>query len=300
MTMKRVSAIAVFAVAFLSVRSAQAQLLIDFNSTTQDGPANNQPGYQPYDAGHEVAADFVPRAYDVVFPSGNATVTVTPTWPNTTANTVQQMIDRGPANDPNWLGDNLALLTDWIGTDSRTAQGGNGDWDRTDATTPTYMLLTLSGLPAGQYNWLSYHHDTEFMWSDFQMEISTDGGATFGAPIEGQITSSSPGGTPPAPAAFMGDVDGDPKNLPSTLRTGFNADGVNDVVLRFAPFLDVVDGTGVHKQFFAMNAFELTEAGGAAQAPALSTWGFVSLGLVTLFVGAVALGRRRVRGCYGH
>ena len=39
--------------------SAPAELLIDFNSTTQDGGPHNEAGYQAYDAGHEVAADFV-------------------------------------------------------------------------------------------------------------------------------------------------------------------------------------------------------------------------------------------------
>ena len=93
---------------------------------------------------------------------------VTPDWPNTTDNRVRQMIDRSAVNDAQWGGDKLDLLTDWIGIDTRTTSGGNGDWDRTPATTPTYLTLALSGLPAGTYEWTSYHHDTEQIWADVQ------------------------------------------------------------------------------------------------------------------------------------
>lgn len=231
-------------------------LLVDFNST-QGGPPENQPGYQAYDADHEMPDTFGPRTY----PAFGTDVTITPAWPNTSAATVQQAIDRGADFDANWAGDQLALLTDWIGSDSRTTQAGNGDWDRTGATTPTYMTLSLSGLPSGPYSWLSYHHDTEHMWSDFQLEISTDGGATYSSPLDFEMTGSTPGGDPDlvveGPGAFTGSADPDPANLPSTVTTLFTADGTNDVVLRFAPFVDGVDPVAVHKQFFGMNGFEL-------------------------------------------
>ena len=235
---------------------ATAQLKVDFNSLTQDGGPHPTVGYESYDAGHEVATDFVPRTYLVDFGGGPINVTITPGWPNTAANQVMQMIDRGAGNDANWVGNDIDLLTDWIGADSRTSQGGNGDWDRTTGT-PTYITLTISGLPACSFEWLSYHHDTENIWSDFQVEVSSDGGAVFGAPIDMEMTSSSPGGNPPDPIKETGANDPDPKNLSSTFTTIIQADGTSDVVLRFAHFTDGVDPIAVHKQLFGMNGFEL-------------------------------------------
>ena len=81
---------------------------------------------------------------------------------------------------------------------------------------------------------------------------------------------------------------------------GFTADGVNDVVLRFAPFVDGIDPVAVHKQFVAVNGFEVTEAGPTVAVPALSTWGLLSLALVTLVVGAFSLSRRRVSGSFSN
>jgi hypothetical protein len=93
---------------------------------------------------------------------------------------VPQSIDRtsqpaGPVagNDANW--DNslgyLNLITDWLGTETRTASGGNGNFDGVNGT-PTYLTLTLSGLGAGEYDRTSYHHDTESMNTDFTLEPS--------------------------------------------------------------------------------------------------------------------------------
>jgi hypothetical protein len=248
---------------FCGAPSAESQLMVDFNSLNQDGGPHPQAGYESYDARHEVAADFIPVNYPTDFGSGVYNVTVTPEWPNTSDNRVMQAIDRGSGYDANWVGNDIDLLTDWIGSDSRTANGGNGDWDRTSGT-PTYFTLTLSGLPAREYDWLSYHHDTENIWSDFQVEVSVDGGATFGPANDMEMSSSSPGGTPPDPIKETGSPNPDPRDLSSTFTTTFVADGAADVVLRFAPFADGVDTIGVHKQFFGMNAFELTTSLGLA------------------------------------
>ena len=151
-------------------------LLVDFGSTTQDGGPNLQTGYQAYNAGHEVAADFITRSY----PAFGTSIDITPAWPDTIDNRVQQMIDRGAGNDANWNDANadLQLITDFLGIDTRTAQGGNGNWDGTNGT-PTRMTLTLGGLPAGSYAWTSFHHDTEHLHGNFQVELSTDGGTSF-------------------------------------------------------------------------------------------------------------------------
>jgi len=251
--MKKLATLTVLAA--LATFPAQAQLFIDFdNAGNQDNGPHTEPGYQSYPANHEVAADFITRSYTVNFAlTGPATVSISPDWPNTTDNRVRQMIDRTPGWDNLWVGNNLDLLTDWIGVDSRTANGGNGPWDGTTGT-PTYFTLTLSGLPSGLYQWTSFHHDTEKMTSDFVFDLSTDGGATFVNLGQFRMTHSGSGGVPDRGDAISGANDPDPHNLPSTVTTSFTATG-DDVVIRLAP---MGDGR-VHTMFVGMNGFELVQ-----------------------------------------
>lgn len=232
-------------------------LFIDFNSTTQDGGPHPQTGYQSYDAGHEVAADFVFQDYNAF----GATVSIVPEWPDTTDNRVMQMIDRAAGNDNQWQGDNINLLTDWLGVDTRTGNGGNGDYaydidTETPTGTPSSMDLVISGLPAGTYSWTSFHHDTEHVWADFLVEI--DNGTTFSPPQAVLPMTNSSGNPNPAPGnrhqGYLTDPNViNPADLPSTFRTTFTADGVSDVIIRFTPITD----TAVHRQLFAINGFEL-------------------------------------------
>jgi len=236
---------------------AEVVLRVDFNSnqdsggdsTTADDPglseaAHNQEGWSSYHANHEAAAEFSTADY--------GGITVTPDWPNTTANTVRQSIDRGSGNDATWddaAGD-LNLVTDWIGIDTRTGNGGNGNWDGT-AGTPTYMTLTLGGLDAGTYAWTSFHHDTEHCHGPFAVWVSTDGGTTFTQLDDGIMTDGTVGGGSPDSGA---EVSGpDVYTLPSTYHMSFVATGA-DVVLRFAPYSDAA---GVHRQIWGMNGFEI-------------------------------------------
>ena len=252
--------------------NVSAQLWVDFNSTSQNSGPHPQAAYESYDAGHEVTADFVTQSYSAFA----GTIGVTPAWPNTTDNRVQQMIDRGDGNDAQWLGSDLDLVTDFLGIDSRTGNGGNGDWNRSDdATSPTYMTLSLSGLPAGDYNWKSFHHDTENVWADFQVELSTDGGANYAAVGDFEMSSSSTGGNP----ANAGLITTDPVSM---VETGISATG-DDVVFRFATFADGVDASAVHKQIFGINGFQLS----AVPEPGANVM------LVTAFVALLAIRRRR-------
>lgn len=257
--MQRVQILPHLFVPLVLTPAAAAQLRVDFNSTTQDNGPHPTTGYQSYDAGHEVAADFVPRTYAADFGNGPVQVTLTPAWPSTSSAAVMQMIDRAAAYDNRWVGDDLDLVTDWIGIDARSGAGGNGNWDRVTGS-PTYLTLTLAGLPVGSYEWLSFHHDTENVWADFQVEVSTDGGVTFGPAVDKEMTSSSPNGVPTNPVDSTGATDPLPRNLSSTFVTTFDASGP-DVVLRFAPFQDG-GPNGVHKQIFGMNGFELSAVGG--------------------------------------
>jgi|GEM_PF-1737967 len=249
-------------------------LLVDFNSTNQDSGPHNQAGFQSYNADHEDAADFITQSYSAF----GTTVTVTPDWSNTTDNRVQQMIDRGAGNDNNWdntAGD-LDLVTDWMGIDTRTGSGGNGDWDGTNGT-PTYLTLELGNLPAGEYDWKSYHHDTENVHGDFTVDISTDGGLTWEALPDGLMTDSTSGGSPDSntfdPQGPWGGPDAD--LLPSTYLANFLADGTNDVFLRFAP----LSGGAVHRQIWGINGFTLTQV---PAVPEPSTFALATLGLFGL------------------
>jgi len=290
---------------------------VDFNSNQngggdstggdpQDTVANhNQSGWWSYHANHEAPGEFTTATY----PNG---VTVTPAWPNTTSAAVQQSIDRNGqdaagnvtgSNDNTWAptdtliadaGD-LNLVTDWLGIDTRS---GNGNWDGGDNGTPTYMTLTLCNLPAGEYEWVSYHHDTENGHTFFQIEISTDGGVTFtNLGQEFYMTDGTDGGTPDSATdgAPWGPIKGDllipepfvADNLPSTIAgLFFVANGTDDVILRFAP-LSGTFANSVHNQIWGINGFKLTQLNnGLIPEPG---------SMCLLGLGLAALARRRRR-----
>ncbi|MDA7881110.1 hypothetical protein N9A94_02275 [Akkermansiaceae bacterium] len=253
--------------------SLSAQLLVDFNTNQSAGgtpvagnpadPANaahQEAGYECYHARHETIADFITAAYNPTFSvSGASTVMMTPSWPNSSANTVQQSIGRTQGQADTWIGNNVNLLRDWIGCDGRTGSGGNGAWDGTTGT-PTYLDLTFQGLPAANYEMTTFHHDVENMNSEFTIEVSTDGGATFGTPINGRMTNSLAGGTPAENEILSGtppnETGGDPADLTSTQVFAFAA-GAQDVVLRFTPLPPA--SLQVHQTFFALNGFHLDQ-----------------------------------------
>lgn len=230
---------------------ADEALLVDFNSLSQDGGPHNQDGYQSFNARHEIAADFLAaRSYSAF----GTTVSLQVSWPDTTSNRVQQMIDRSPANDANWTGRKIDLLTDWIGSDTRTAEGGRGNYDGVTGL-PTRMVFRFAGLPAGTYAYRSYHHDTENMHARFLVEILTDGGTNYEF-LEGpfRITNSSPGGVPTATQRYTGAGNQDPATLPSTVNFNLVTAPGKDVLVRYTP---LPDAAGLHVQFMVINGVEL-------------------------------------------
>ena len=239
--------------------AAQDSLLIDFNSTSQDNGPHPQEGYQSYDAAHETPADFTTMEY---FAFGTE-VTVTPRWPDSTDARTMQMIDRGGNHDAFWVGEKVDLLTDWIGVDTRTDNGGNGNFNFEEGGVMTRIELALGGLPPGQYNWISYHHDTEWIHADFFVELSVDGGLNYslietplGEELFTMTSSNNTGGNPPAEVHYQGDDDPDPILLPSTVILDFEKPPENqndDVVFRFTP----IAHTAVHTQLVGINGFEL-------------------------------------------
>jgi hypothetical protein len=232
--------VAVVLTAMLVMTAHAGPLLIDFNSTSQDNGAHNQTGYQAYDARHEVAADFITRQYSAF----NTTVSFTPTWPDTSDNRVQQMIDRSAGFDSNYVGNMVDLVTDWIGIDARAGSGGNGTTD------PTTLLFTLSDLPAGEYSYRSYHHDTEYQSGEFIVDLfDANGSSAIGA---FEMTASTPGGN--NDNLENPGLGNDPAVLSSTVSFTFWSDGINDVQVQYQAY--EIPGN-VQQSFLGVNAIEV-------------------------------------------
>ncbi|MFT6241070.1 MAG: hypothetical protein ACJAQT_003165 [Akkermansiaceae bacterium] len=264
------SALAVF-IASQSISSAQ--FWVDFNSTqggggspVPDDPADptnafhQEPDFMCYHAAHEDPTTQITASYEVDFANtGMSTVTMTPEWPNTDVSSVQQSIGRVDGQADTWIGNNVNLLRDWIGADTRTGQSGNGAWDGTTGT-PTYFQLRFAGLPQASYEMTAFFHDVEHMNSDFTIEVSSDGGTTFGEPIVGRMTNSLSGGNPAENEVLSGtapNVDGgDPLELSSTQVFSFDSVGGEELVLRIAA---LSKGSAVHSEFVGLNGFKLQQ-----------------------------------------
>ena len=162
--MKRMLMLSVSAVLLLvPVGIAQAELRIDFSQT--GGPV--EAGFQGYFADNDQADTFT--AQD--FTAFGTTITVKPSWAPDATPQAMDMMDRG--NDDG-ITDHVDLLRDWIATDNR--QPGDP------------MTLTISGLPAGTYSWLSYHHDNHMQRGVFDVTVTDATGSVTTTDI--QITDT--------------------------------------------------------------------------------------------------------------
>jgi hypothetical protein len=144
--------VSVFLCVSLGLGAAQAQLKIDFNVTGGVVAA----GYQGYFATDKTPAAFTAQSYTAF----GTTVTIKPTWVAGAAAGGIRMIDRGN----NTTIENSDLLRDWIGTDTRTVPADP-------------MTLTISGLPAGTYQWVSYHHDLNDQTGIFSVTVNDAAGS---------------------------------------------------------------------------------------------------------------------------
>ncbi|MBN1507660.1 MAG: discoidin domain-containing protein [Sedimentisphaerales bacterium] len=219
----------------LSVGFATAHgqdLKIDFSQT--GGPV--EPGYQAYRADHEVAATFTAQSFQAF----GTTITILPTWASGATAAAMQMIDRTSSGRNGYTGEHAALIADWIGTDTR--QPGNP------------MTLTITGLPAGPYNWLSYHHDTDDQTGIFSVTVNDAAGSATTTDID--ISHSE--------TVAAGNVDGF-ENV-TTFATEIISNGTDSVTLVFR-LTSATDPVGT--AFFVMNGFELT--GGDASIAVLPT-----------------------------
>jgi len=200
----------------MTLSTAQAALNIDFGQP--DKPV--QAGFEAFQANHEKALElYTPQNYSAF----GAMVTLSLSWnPYLPDWRAMQMIDRG-GNDGS---DTPDLLRDWTGTDGRSY----GD----------PMTLTISGLPAGDYIWLSYHHDTEDQTGIFDVVVSDALGERTFTGID--ISHGAKG----AGIVNLADV--------TKFTTDLTSDG-SDIALVFS----VVFGTEAPtaEKFFVMNGFEL-------------------------------------------
>lgn len=196
---------------FSQTKSASelVKIQIDFSQTSS--PV--QSGFLGFLAEHENNSSFLPQVFTVA----GTSVTVKVEWPEGTANTAKQMIDRGENTGAEYSD----LLRDWIGTDGRVAK--------------VPMKLTLSGLPAGLFEWLSYHHDNSDQTGVFSVKI-TDANGT----------------------KTVNGIDISNGNLKlenvTTFSTGLKSDG-SDIVLQFE--MDSYPDNST--SFFVMNGLVVTE-----------------------------------------
>ncbi len=205
-----------------TLQAAELETLkVDFGTTGSDVES----GYEAYQATNEQEATFTTQSYSVF----GTTVSVTPTWEPDAVAAVRQMFDRSPNTDGKYIPTTTMeyLTVDWIGSDTRSV----GD----------PLTLTISGLPEGEYTWVSYHHDA-----------GTDAGiGTFDVTVNdatGLVTTLDNPGTDNHTTQFA-DI--------ATFETTVTSNGVDDITLVFDN--QNPDGTtSWNESWFCMNGFDLT------------------------------------------
>jgi hypothetical protein len=199
----------------MALSTAQAALNIDFGRP--DGPV--QADFEGFFGEHENALQlYTPQSFSAF----GTTVTLSLSWnPHVPKWASMQMIDRG-GNDGT---DTPDLLRDWTGTDGR--QYGDP------------LTLTISGLPAGEYEWLSYHHDPEDQTGIFDVTVNDAAGSATTTGIDISSTRNDA-------IVAIADV--------TKFTTDILSDG-SDVSLTFSVVFGPEAATA--EKFFVMNAFEL-------------------------------------------
>jgi hypothetical protein len=227
-----------------SSRPLPEGLLIDFTNNGNQGGPQVMNGYQAYVANHEVLGEV---DHTQVFPAFGTDITFTVEYPDSTTNTVRQMINRTDGSAANYIGEKVSLVRDWIGIDARAGQGGNG------IDLPTTMTFTLAGLPAGRYQYRAYHHDTEFQHGPFTLAVEDAGGARDlgGFAMTASTNNATNNPSPANPGAGQG-----PETLSSTVTFILESDGADPVIITYRN----IESSILYETFLGVNGFELTVA----------------------------------------
>ena len=225
--------------------SPEGGLKVDFSSTNEIGQAGvfHHSDWFTYIATHELIG-VTDRTETWNVPAfGGAAVDFTVAYPDTTANTVRQMIGRTDLQTAAYTGAESELVRDWIGIDPRAASGGNG------TGADTSMTFTFSGLPAGTYRYRAYHHDVEFQSGRFGLKV-TDATRTAADLGFFRVTHSGQNGNhlPENPPAT------DPAELTSTIELIFVSNGIDPVVITYTGR----ETASVFTSFVAVNGIEVT------------------------------------------
>ena len=165
-----------FLSAALLPASAKADLLVNvgLNPTAGEGPVGTDSNYVAYSSAHESADSGAQVIYNgVTFAEGNLTGTfdvgVEFSWPDATAVTSPQSYSDRNSGGTTYNN----FFASWLGTDTRTANGGIGGDDR--------LVLSLTGLAANQdFLFTSYHFDPDNQQTTFAVDqTATSGESSF-------------------------------------------------------------------------------------------------------------------------
>ncbi len=177
-----------------------------------------QADYQAYTATHEQGATFTTQS----FSGFGTTISVTPTWSADAVDAAKQMFGNRGDTITDDAYDNL--LIDWIGTDTRNGSSSDD---------PDPLTITLSGVPAGTYSWLSYHHDSNNQKGTFDVAVNDASGSNVTQGVESTKFNADGVTTLAAAGKF---------------ETTITSNGVDDITIEF----DLQTGT-----WFVMNSFAM-------------------------------------------
>lgn len=206
-------AAALGAAAIVASTTSSFALMLDFQASGDTTAA----GYDPFVAVNQ-SLPITPQVYSDF--GSTITVSMAPANLPDGADDFRVVTRNGAVGD---------VYNDWIGADTRA--GG------TDVT----LALTFAGLPAGTYNWLSYHED--------------GGDGASNGNLNGQFDYTLTGGIPGTGLGTMSDAFDDP--VVGMLATTFVSDGITPTV--FSMQMDENQG-GTSALFAFIGGVEITQA----------------------------------------